>query len=257
MNAKFVKNIVIDFRMVLKTGMHIGGSEEKTGIGGADSSVITEYINYHHGNGKSGRQLEVPIIPGSTIKGKMRSLLEYERYGSDYVLGGTGVAKMISCEKDPDGIISLMFGCAREGDGKTVEFPKTRLIFRDAFPTDHWIQTIAENEMLRSGREVKGENTINRVTGQATPRFIERVIPGVEFNCSIVLTVYESDRDKEKDMVSTLKKGLKMLEDSYIGGHGSRGYGRIRIPEESIKVVKKTAQDYAEQGERMFSTQGL
>jgi CRISPR-associated protein Csm3 len=192
MVLKFNKNIVITGKIKLITGMHIGGLTDSIKIGGVDSPVITIRV--------LGDDKEIPYIPGSSLKGKMRRLLS-NVYDAKY----------------KNGIIEKVFGSKNEAEGKNNTENITRAIFRDAY--------LDSNRSLDDVTEIKGENTIDPVTSKANPRFIQRVIPGSEFNYEIVLTVYEGDN--ERDMVELIEEGFKLLKDSYIGGHGTRGYGRI------------------------------
>jgi CRISPR-associated protein Csm3 len=192
MVLKFSKNIVIKGKIKLKTGMHIGGLTDSIKIGGVDSPVITIRA--------LGDINEIPYIPGSSLKGKMRRLLS-NVHDANY----------------KNGIIEKVFGSKNGAESKNNTENTTRAIFRDAY--------LDNDRSLDDVTEIKGENTIDPVTSKANPRFIQRVIPGSEFNYEIVLTVYEGDN--EKDMVELIKEGFELLKDSYIGGHGTRGYGRI------------------------------
>ena len=55
---------IIQGKIKVLTGLHIGGPTTGLNIGGVDNIVIKD------AKGK-------PYIPGSSLKGKMRSLLEY------------------------------------------------------------------------------------------------------------------------------------------------------------------------------------
>jgi CRISPR-associated protein Csm3 len=50
--------------LVVKTGLHIGGGSMSLDIGGIDKAVVRDPLTKH------------PYLPGSSIKGKMRSILE-------------------------------------------------------------------------------------------------------------------------------------------------------------------------------------
>jgi CRISPR-associated protein Csm3 len=97
----------------------------------------------------------------------------------------------------------------------------SRAIFRDAYLAEN-----TEKEIL----EIKPENIIDRVKGTAThPRFIERVLPGAKFHVEVVLNVFEDDDKKE--MLEELKKGFELLQENYLGGSGTRGYGKVDVSE--------------------------
>ena len=88
---------------------------------------------------------------------------------------------------------------------------------------------------LHSATEVKFENTINRLTAVANPRQIERTIRGSEFNLSMIY-----DADKEEDIIEdfkTIAEGLKLLTYDYLGGHGSRGYGKIKFNDLNVYLA--------------------
>lgn len=178
------------------TGMHIGGSSAFAAIGAVDSPVI-----------RDGRD-NLPMLPGSSLKGKMRSLLAKEY--------NTTVAGKPDedCER-----LTRLFGSAKKDAIK-----RSRVQFAD--------MVLANVEEFRqrgvqSLTEVKFENTINRITAVANPRQIERVIRGSEFNLDIIYEV-EAEDEIIEDM-ETLAEGMRLLEYDYLGGSGSRGYGKIKF----------------------------
>nr|MDO8088615.1 type III-A CRISPR-associated RAMP protein Csm3 [Candidatus Sigynarchaeum springense] len=231
MSKKWLKNIVFTASLVLETGLHIGGLKESVGIGGVDNPVI-----------RTTRQVEpgakaIPYIPGSSLKGKLRSLLElkytksiipatkgkvpegYLRVGSNFIdYGGEGKATLIP----------VMFGIpADEEEGTGESISVTRLQVRDAFPSKDTIDGWSQNQEILDGTEVKAENSIDRVTSAANPRFFERVPAGARFDLEIVMAIFEGD--DEAAMTALLKESIAMLEDNYLGGMGSRGYGKVRV----------------------------
>lgn len=189
--------ILIKCKMTVLTGMHIGGSSAFSAIGAVDSPVVRDSL--------TGQ----PMIPGSSLKGKMRTLLA-KAIKNHYITQ--------ECAKDPEEIKRL-FGTA--GDNRQGEHPKcARLQFADAFLIN------AERLKKRSGMtEVKFENTINRLTAIANPRQIERVVRGSEFAVNLVYNMEEA-QDIKTDFTN-IARGLKLLSMDYLGGHGSRGYGRV------------------------------
>lgn len=201
----FKENIILEGKIEIKTGMHIGGIKEELEIGGVESPVIIDPIT---GN---------PVIPGSTLKGKMRTLLELSDKDK---LNGEG--KVHEC-KDPDCYICNIFGSSEE-----VQRGPTRIIVRDAF---------LEGEIEL---EVKAENVINRIEGKAEhPRFLERVPAGSKFDLDIVYAIY-NDNDVENFKV--IFEGMKLIEDNYLGGSGTRGYGKVVF--QGIKIKIRTKDDY-------------
>ena len=146
-----------------------------------------------------------PYIPGSSLKGKMRCLLE-QIAGSSQV-GGNAT-------------INNLFGFSRTNQ-------PSKLIVRDAMLTKESAQMLRDCENLDMPyTEGKWENVIDRVKGTAeNPRQTERIPAGVSFDVEFVINVW--DDDKAEDLLSLLKKGINALENDYLGGSGSRGYGQI------------------------------
>ncbi|MEM4090614.1 MAG: type III-A CRISPR-associated RAMP protein Csm3 [Thermoplasmatales archaeon] len=196
---KLVENVIIEGKITVNTGLHIGGLSDSVKIGGIDSPVITTVRTYQ------GEQVTIPFIPGSSLKGRIRGLLTH----------------CYSSVKEKNDIIDEVFGVSVEKKGEG-QFNVTRAAFRDAYPDEEFIKDVNAMERLT---EVKGENKIDPITVEATPRFIQRVVPDVVFNYQIVLSVFEGDNADA--MISILEEGFKLLKDSYLGGNGSRGYGRI------------------------------
>jgi len=186
--------------------MHIGGSSAFSAIGAVDSPVIRDSLTGE------------PMIPGSSLKGKMRTLLA-KALANNYITQ--------ECNRDPVEIKRL-FGSA--GDNRTKEDPKAaRLQFADAF--------LANAAMLKkrgSLTEVKFENTISRMTAVANPRQIERVVRGSEF---IIKMVYDMEVAEEiKADFENIARALKLMSMDYLGGHGTRGYGKVGFTNFKISV---------------------
>lgn len=216
-DIRFQKNILIRGTLVCDTGMHIGGVKGSMEIGGTDSPVILD------------PRTNLPIIPGSSTKGKMRSLIEL-RYGLD------NDGRVHSCDK-PDCELCIVFG---RGATEEVKSGPTRLIVRDAHPTEKTRNWWDRSEDLVHGTEIKGENWINRITSAADPRFIERVPAGSEFEFEMIYSVYQTNDFPER--LKLVFEGMHLLEDNYIGASGSRGYGKMRF--EDIELKQKTKEDY-------------
>ena len=216
MNKKLVENIFFGGTLKVETGLHIGGLSDSLKIGGLDSPVIR--IRRFEGN-------ELPYIPGSSLKGRIRALL----------------TSVYSREEDRK-LLDTIFGTANSerGQNDKESLSATRVIFRDAYLKN-------KIEDIEGITEVKGENQIHPITNRANPRFIERVIPGAEFNVEFILSVYEGD--DEASMIRILREGLKLLEDSYLGGSGTRGYGKVKYIESSMS--RKTAADYLEEAKKV------
>ena len=202
--------ILIEGTIEVVTGMHIGGSDAFSAIGAVDKPVI-----------KDGRTQE-PIIPGSSLKGKLRTLLA-RSISQDILLPEPN--------KD-DYDIRRLFGSSevKKGEEKLMH---ARLIFSDCYLKN-------KDELIRSGgmTEVKFENSSNRTTAVANPRQIERVVRGAKFGMRIVYDVHDSA--ELLDDMKYLKKAFELLEMDYLGGHGTRGSGRVKISDLTLKAVDDT-----------------
>lgn len=206
----------IDVEIVVKTGFHIGVGNEKMQIGGVDSAVIKDPIS------------QLPYIPGSSIKGKIRCLLETE---GNFDLGVLNDELNRFFGPTPDYISfksSEIKKQAKAGTEVNENFESpTRLIFRDFFLEDDW--KIKYEEGIVS-TEVKTEIAIDRKKGSAKQgalRTIERVPPETVFT-GVILIRYKSSEEL-KEIENTLKKGFELLNNDYLGGSGSRGYGAVEI----------------------------
>lgn len=190
------------------TGLHIGGSADQIDIGGVDLPIIKHPITAE------------PYIPGSSLKGKMRSQLE-KRAGKVNERG-----EPCGCGKS-DCMICKVFGAHMN---TRHDLGGTRLLVRDAQLSE---ETRSEYGSIVKEKGVsyldkKIENIINRKTGTAEhPRSQERVPAGAKFDLELVLQVY--DTDNEDELVDFVKNGLKEVENTYIGGYGSRGCGQVKF----------------------------
>lgn len=191
---QLVKKIKISTTIDLITGLHIGGSGDSVEIGGIDNPVI-----------KIATKDNQPYIPGSSLKGKMRCLLE--QIAGSAKVGGND-------------IVNNLFGYSQTNQ-------PSKLIVRDAMLTPDSAQQLRECENLDMPyTEGKWENSIKRVEGTAeNPRQTERIPAGVSFDVEFVINVW--DDDNEEELLNLLKKGINALENDYLGGSGSRGYGQI------------------------------
>jgi CRISPR-associated protein Csm3 len=246
-------------KLRLITGLHIGGGDDTMKIGGIDSSVIKRevFVNSdgsicyapkydEDGNLKNGvRKITEPYIPGSSLKGKVRSLLEhafglireqkqlYENHQDNNKRKKLG--KVIDSEfindckdellKKKALLIVTLFGESAGAKSNNKRLKITRAIFRDTFLTKESRKLYLEEKISLS--EEKAENTINRVTIEANPRFIERVPAGIEFDFEVVLREFEEDENLP--LKETLKLALMLLQNDALGGGGSRGSGKIEF----------------------------
>ena len=193
--------IKIDSVLEVVTGLHIGGSKEFSPIGAVDSPVIQD------------PRTNMPIIPGSSLKGKMRTLL------AKYLSEG----KLRDPNNDPEEVKRLF--------GSSEPIQVSRLLFADSFVCN------AQDLAAVGLREVKFENVIDRMSCQANPRQIERVISGVRFNVVIVYDLPENEEEIETDM-KNLTKAMKLLQVDYLGGHGTSGSGRVSFKTIDLKAVE-------------------
>jgi CRISPR-associated protein Csm3 len=210
----------IEGTITLKSGLHIGSGNMEMHIGGTDSPVI-----------KHPHTLE-PYIPGSSLKGKVRSLLEMESGLMVHTDGKvvSGKTLEIDAVKNDSGLkakceaILKVFGSSGSDKEDETCFGPTRVSFADCYLDDKWKKEASEKRWLLT--EEKSENVINRIKGTAEhPRFIERVPAGTKFRLLVTFKVLQEG--DEELFENVLLKGLKLLEMDALGGSGSRGYGRI------------------------------
>jgi CRISPR-associated protein Csm3 len=255
--------IIIKSDLITETGLHIGGGAETLDIGGVDKPVIRDPLSNQ------------PYLPGSSLKGKLRSILErihnkplnrsgagVSRYESDDLLNGyTAVGKdndikFIAYEGARTCVISRIFGStggtkcwiketdaqAEELEFKATEFKTindqkhvqikgrnspARLIVRDCHLEQSSVNQLKKIDTGLFMTEWKFENSIDRITAAANPRQFERVPMGAKFKFELVYTV-ENMEQAQHDL-QNLAIALAILEDDALGGHGSRGYGKIKF----------------------------
>jgi CRISPR-associated protein Csm3 len=197
-SVKLIKKIVYTGTITLKTGLHIGGTNAALNIGGPDKFVVRNPLS------------NIPYIPGSSLKGKMRSLVEIAN-------GETNGGKP---SNNPNSKAGKLFGISGDSDNSQA----SRLIVRDA-DLDTESADFSNTDLPFT--ESKTEVAIDRVTAKANPRTFERVPAGARFKLNMVLNIFEGEN--ESDLKATLKQAIDLLHDDYLGGHGSRGYGQVKI----------------------------
>lgn len=197
---KMLKHVPITGTIECVTGLRIGGTKDDIEIGGMDNPIIRH------------PQTRLPYIPGSSLKGKMRSSLEYayDKVGQRGQPCGCGL---------PDCLVCRIFG-----PHKNVrhELGPTRILVRDAMMNaaedpERWV-------------EVKSENWIDRTTGIAGNgglRQNERVVAGAKFDFDISLRIFEGD--DEARLLAAVREALQLIEQDYLGASGSRGYGKVKF----------------------------
>ncbi len=221
---KLYGKIFLQGQIEVLTGLTIGGSAEDVAIGGIDNNVIKTTEG-------------TPYLPGSSLKGKIRSLLE-KKEGKNICNCG---------EADCD--ICAIFGT---GASRDIESGPTRFAVRDAHLSQETKDKMENKEGIFSDLELtytesKWENTIDRQTSKArNPRQTERVPAGADFVFEMVFNIMcEEDLDRFQELIV----GLRLLEDDYLGSSGSRGYGRIKFKE--LDIGLKTSSEYETTNEKI------
>lgn len=232
MRFPLLKKIIIKGKIKAETGLAIGGSNTAMGIGGVDKGVIRNLVTNQ------------PYIPGSSLKGKMRSLLEMS-------YGEIGEKPMGAVKNGPTEVDShkaaKLFGTASNTDHADRERKggfqhASRVIVRDAYLSDKQGSDnkdidafFKQTDLLYT--EVKTEVVIDRITSKAMPRQMERVPAGAQFDFELVLNIF--DDDSEKQLLSDIFASLQLVQNDYIGGSGSRGSGQVSFKIESVKERTK------------------
>ncbi|MBA5851162.1 type III-A CRISPR-associated RAMP protein Csm3 [Clostridium sp. cel8] len=269
---KLYGKVFIEGKILLKTGLSIGGDKSSIEIGGIDNNVIK------NSNGE-------PFIPGSSIKGKMRSLIEKSlaRYRLDISANGNEIQisssdydydvekflnsekididnskirskvvkfnkksiKASSCECGKCSICKIFGTSASNGNSEP-----TRLYVRDSFLNKETKEKMDNREGMYSRLELeytesKWENTIDRITSMANPRNIERVPAGAKFDFEMVYNIYNLG---DIENLKILFQALSLLQDDYLGANGSRGYGKIKFVD--LFISEKSIEDYKQNKKR-------
>jgi CRISPR-associated protein Csm3 len=219
MNHKLVKKIILTGEILAETGLMVGGSSSALEIGGTDKQVVRNPIN------------KMPYIPGSSLKGKMRSLFELSRGQISAEEKGFGPTM------DDKHEAAQLFGFIKGKQNDNKKQQPSRLIVRDGEMLNS--ADFGNTELLYT--EVKSENTIDRITSAANPRFFERVPKGARFQLNMVINVFNSDINGEH-FLNLVYEALRLVQDDYVGGGGSRGNGQISI--KLSKVEEKPSNYY-------------
>jgi CRISPR-associated protein Csm3 len=237
MAYKFLANIIITGEINCDTALHIGGTTEGYEIGGMDNPIIRNPIDGY------------PYIPGSSLKGKMRSLLEWskgliqlkteEKEGKKNQVGEVHICNNSECQ------VCRIFGTPAEVERKV---GPTRLLVRDAHPTKETKEILdkLQSEKGLPKAEWKSENVINRITAEATPRTIERVPKDSKFEFEMVYGIYQVENENKNIDIEYLQyvlEAMRLLQDSALGGYGSRGSGKISFNLHN-KIKIRTVADY-------------
>ena len=228
---KLIGKLILEGELTCETGLHIGAGKGSLEIGGADNPVVKD----SHGR---------PYVPGSTLRGRIRSLLEQATGAAIpselvYISKRKGQEVRIHQSDRPDDEICLLFGRSpsrREkvggGDIEGGVATPARLSVFDAPLVVESITPQMRETLDDELTEVKSENAIDRITSQSNPRTLERVPAGARFKVRMVVDVLCPE---DAALPALLAQGLRLLEDDTLGGGGSRGSGRVSFSGLSLK----------------------
>lgn len=242
-SLKFEGKYIITAQLEAITGLHIGGSTTGFEIGGVDNPVIRDPLT------------DEPYIPGSSLKGKLRHLTEWSmglidkhpkhKAYSAYHCSELKVApeKAENRERwEKAYLVGRLFGVASDDSDVRQTAGPTRLTVRDAFLVENARKQIEQTLGEGIFTELKTENFLDRVTSEANPRTMERVPAGARFWVQMVLDRYAGD---DTELLRQLFAAMRLLEDSTLGGSGSRGSGRVAFRQ--LRVIWRGL-DYYLQG---------
>jgi CRISPR-associated protein Csm3 len=236
---RFIGKLILEGDLECQTGLHIGAGKGSLEIGGADNPVVKDAFG-------------LPYIPGSSLRGKLRSLLEQSSGMSVpaelvYLSRRKGQEVRIHQSDRPDDEICLIFGrnpgrldrVSGDAFESAVATP-ARLTVYDAPLIAESITTQMRENLDDEITEVKSENAIDRITSQANPRTLERVPAGARFHFRMILDLLCGE---DRELVPRIVEALRLLEDDSLGGGGSRGSGRVRFS--GLKMVWRGRGFYA------------
>jgi CRISPR-associated protein Csm3 len=223
--SELLGKVIISGNIRVLTGLRIGGSSGGLKVGGVDLNVITDPFG-------------IPYIPGSSLKGKTRSIMERYRARS---FNDRGIHLCQTDEEYGRCPVCKIWGTL--SDVKKMSVPTlTRLLISDVYLDQDSIKEMRANLELR-WTEVKFETAIDRIRGSAlhgSLRQIERVPAGAVFHdAHIVFNVFE---ESDKNLLKEFFIALELLEHDYLGGMGSRGYGRVAFTD--MRVFWNSRRDY-------------
>jgi len=216
----------------LVTGLHIGSGNTEMHIGGTDNPVLKNPVT------------QEPYIPGSSLKGKIRSLLEWKLgvvgQTEGKPLGFRDISRVPSADQNQAKNLLKLFGGAPEGSNQDMklveEIGPTRLAFWDCSLSRAWVDEMSRRNLLLT--ETKMENMIDRIRGVAEhPRNTERVPAGATFDFALTVRIHDGE-----DLLATVYEGLKLLELTGLGGSGSRGYGKVKFAELKLDGINVLAE---------------
>lgn len=239
---KLIGKLVVEGDLTCETGLHIGAGKGSLEIGGADNPVVKDAF---------GR----PYIPGSSLRGKLRSLLEHASGLTSpaelvYLSRRKGQEVRIHQSDRPDDEICILFG---RSPGRVERVAGDAMESRTATPSrltvcDAPLDMESITQQMRENlddeiTEVKSENAVDRLTSQANPRTLERVPAGARFRVRLVIDIL---CDPDRELVPRVAESLRLLEDDALGGGGSRGSGRVRFS--NLRVAWRNRDFYSKGG---------
>jgi CRISPR-associated protein Csm3 len=239
----FLGKLILEGEILCETGLHIGAGKGSLEIGGADNPVVKDAFG-------------VPYVPGSTLRGRLRSLLEQSSGAAVpselvYLSKRRGQEVRIHQSDRPDDEICLLFGRnpgrverVSGESGEAGNVTPARLTIYDAPLVVESITPQMRENLDDELTEVKSENAVDRITSQANPRTLERVPAGARFKVRIVLDVL---CEEDKPMAARFVEGLRLLEDDTLGGGGARGSGRVRF--QALKLAWRGKSFYSKGAE--------
>lgn len=229
MSNQLLKKIIVKGEIIAESGIMVGASNSAFEIGGTDKQVIRNPIN------------KMPYIPGSSLKGKMRSLLELSEGTISHSSHSRGVS---GPTHNPQNMAAQLFGHIKhKEDNGNGSQQASRVIVRDG-ELKNPEAFEGKTELLYT--EVKAENSIDRITSAANPRFFERVPKGARFDLEIVVNVFEHDV-RGNEFLDALFYAMKLVQDDYLGGSGSRGNGQVKF--EIATIEEKNREVYRNEAE--------
>src|SRR5271169_1990585 len=249
---KLIGKLILEGDLTCHTGLHIGAGKGSLEIGGADNPVVKDAFG-------------LPYIPGSSLRGRIRSLLEQATGMAVpaelvFLSKRKGQEVRIHQSDRPDDEICLLFGRSpgrmEKSGGEFIDSnhasPARLAVFDAPLDADSITQQMREN-LDDELTEVKSENAIDRITSQANPRTLERVPAGARFRVRMVLDILCAE---DAVLPALLAQGLRLLEDDALGGGGSRGSGRVRF--DNLKLTWRGKNYYASgAAEREIATGGV
>jgi CRISPR-associated protein Csm3 len=228
---KLIGKLILEGDLTCHTGLHIGAGKGSLEIGGADNPVVKDAFG-------------LPYVPGSSLRGKLRSMLEQSSGMAVpgelvYLSKRKGQEVRIHQSDRPDDEICLLFGrnpgrmdkVVGDTLESTVASPARLTVYDAPLVQDSITPQMREN-LDDELTEVKSENAIDRITSQANPRTLERVPASAKFHFRIVMDVLCAE---DRELLPRLVEGLRLLEDDSLGGGGSRGSGRVGV--DNVKLV--------------------